>query len=416
MQAVLLAAGESSRMYPFSGNGHKSMIKIMGKPILLHVIEKLKSKNITDLIIVVSENSKIQEFFGNGDKFGVNIQFVVQKNPEGGGNALLLCKEFLKDDFFLLNSYRVDCDKYIDEMLAKKTGNDSILLLNKRENTWLYGVVEIENERVVGMVEKPEKGSEPSNLCIVGIYLLSKSYLEVLKNTPSEHYQLEKAIDSFSKSHKISYVESAEENIVLKYPWDLIAIKNYLLENISNHRGENLKLGENVIIEDQVFVGDGVTVMDGVTIKGPCYIGNNAYIGSNALLRNGVDVEEDAVIGSFMEVKNSLIMKGTKTHSGFIGDSVIGENVRVAAAITTTNVRLDRENVRVAFQDQKIDTGLKNLGVMIGNDTQLGGNVTVMPGIIIGKGSIIGPSTTVINNVEENVKYYTEFKDIIVKK
>lgn len=418
MQAVLLAAGNSSRMFPFDSatSSHKSMIKILGKPLLEHVILGLKSKNITDLIIVVNKNNNIKEYFGDGSKFDVNIKYVVQVNAQGAGNALLLCKDLIRDDFILLNSYRVDCANYVDTLIEKKKDNDAVLLLNERENTWLYGVVKIEDEKVVGVVEKPEKGMEPSKKCIVGIYLFSKNFLETLGNTSSEHYQLEKALDSFSKSHKISFVESDEENIVLKYPWDLLNVKNYLLKSITSLQGENIKLGKNVIIEGQVFIGDNVTIMDGATIKGPCFIGNNSYIGSNSLLRDGVDVEENCVVGSFMEVKNSLIMNGSKTHSGFLGDSIIGENVKLAAGFNTTNVRLDRENVTSIVGDQKIDSGLRNLGVIIGNSTQLGGNVTIMPGIIIGSNSIIGPSTTVVNNVDGNVKYYTEFKEIIVKK
>ncbi len=415
MQAVLLAAGASSRMYPFSENGHKSMIKILGKPLLEHVILGLKSKNIADLIIVVNEKNDTRDYFGNGEKLGVNISYVTQKNPDGAGNALLLCKDLINDDFLLINSYRVDCDKYIDALLDKKSGNDATLLLHDRDNTWLYGVVKVENEKVIGIVEKPEKGTEPSKKCIVGIYLFSKNFLEILENIPSEHYQLEKALDSFSKSHKISFVESNDEDIVLKYPWDLFRIKDYLLNSIKSNQGNNVKIGEDVIIEGEVFIGDNVTIMDKATLKGPCFIGNNSYIGSNSLLRDGVDVEEDSVVGSFMEVKNTLIMKGSKTHSGFLGDSIIGENVRVAASVTTTNVRLDRENIFSVIADKKIDTGLKELGVIIGSNTKLGGNVTIMPGIVIGDNSLIGPSTTVISNVESNVKYYTEFKEVVAK-
>ena len=109
-------------------------------------------------------------------------------------------------------------------------------------------------------------------------------------------------------------------------------------------------------------------------------------------------------------------MENSKTHSGFIGDSVIGKNCRIAAGFHTANVRLDRETVKVTVIGQKIDTGLKSLGVMVGDETRIGLKSSAMPGVIVGRSVTIGSGTNIMGNVEDNTKYYTKFQEVVVKK
>jgi bifunctional UDP-N-acetylglucosamine pyrophosphorylase/glucosamine-1-phosphate N-acetyltransferase len=415
MQAILLAAGESSRMYPFSNGEHKSMIRILGKPLLEHMLEKLKNKNIRDIIIVVGNNN-IEAYFGNGRKFGVNIKYVLQKNPEGAGNAILLSKDLLKNDFILLNAYHVEIDNLVDKLIAAKTtNNDGVLLVKEKEDVWNYGVVEIEGESVKSIIEKPSIGNSPSNFCIVGVYLLSKLFLEILEKTPPKHYQLEEALDTFVKGHNVGFVKTDEATIVLKYPWDLLNIKNYLLANLKKSISAGSKIASSAQLIGEVYIEDGTEIMENAVVKGPCYLGKNSFVGTNSILRDGVDLEEHSVVGANMEMKNTLLSEGSKTHSGFIGDSLVGKNCRIGAAFNSANVRIDRETVKTMVKGEKIDTGLKSLGVIIGNNTRFGIKSTTMPGIIVGENTVIGAGTVVMNNVSANVKYYTKFQEIITK-
>jgi bifunctional UDP-N-acetylglucosamine pyrophosphorylase/glucosamine-1-phosphate N-acetyltransferase len=416
MQALLLAAGQSSRMYPFANGAHKSMIKLFGKPLLEHTLEKLKNKNITDIVIVVGKDNNIESYFGDGSKFGVSITYVLQEIPKGAGNAVLLAKEYLRDDFLLLNSYHVEIDKFIDKLSSAKTsGTDGVLLVKQKTDTWNYGVVSIGEDRVNAITEKPEKGKEASKLCIVGIYLFSPKFILKLEETPAEHYQLEKALDSFVKDHAIRFLETKEETVVLKYPWDLLSLKNYMLANLKKYTAENAEIASSAEIIGEVFIGENVKIMEKVVIKGPCYIGKNVFIGNNAILRDGVDVEANSVVGANMEVKNILMMEDSKVHSGFIGDSVVGNNCRIGAGFCTANVRLDRATVKSTVKNEKIDTGVKSLGVMVGDGTHIGIKSSTMPGIIIGRNVVVGSETAVMNNIDDNTKYYTKFQEVVVK-
>ena len=403
-------------MQPFSNGMHKSMIKILGKPLLCHTIEKLKEKNVTDIIIVVGKDKIIESYFGDGKKFGVSITYVLQEEPLGAGNALLLAKNYLKEDFLLLNAYHVEIDKFVESISSAKNGQiDGVLLVKQRENPWDYGVIKAENNRVGGIVEKPPKGKEPSKLCVVGVYLLSPKFIATLERTNQEHYQLETALNEFAKNNNLSFVETGEETVVLKYPWDLLAVKNYLLSALKTQISQSAEISESAKIIGEVKIEENAKVMEHAVIKGPCYIGKGVLVGNNTILRNGVDIEENCVVGANVEIKNSLIMENSKTHSGFLGDSVVGSNCRMGAGFCTANVRIDRATVKATVKEQKIDTGLKSLGVMIGNNSRIGIKASTMPGVIIGENVFVGPSTTVLHNIPNGVKYFTKFAELVQK-
>lgn len=415
MQTIIMAAGQSSRFYPFN-NFHKSMFRLMGKPVLEYVINGLKKSGIKEIILVVNESGLIEEYFKNGESLGVSITYVTQPEPLGAGNAILLSEKYIHGDFLLLNGTHVDIDDFANDIIESKKDSEAVLLVKEKENTWDCGVIKEKEGRVEDLVEKPLKGNEPSKLCVLGIYLLGKKFLEELKNTPLEHYQLEKAISSFSKKEFVKMFKTEKESVTLKYPWDVLSLKDYLLKNKKRSINEKTNIGKTAEILGDVIIEEGVVISNGAKIKGPCYLGKGAYVGDNAIVRGGTIVEEGSVIGANMEIKNSILMANSKTHSGFIGDSVIGEDCKIGAQFCTANVRIDRKNVNTYVNDNKIDTGRKFFGTIIGNKVKIGIKSSTMPGIIIGGNSVIGPSTVVLKNVGENTKYYTKFQEIIEKK
>ncbi len=417
IQAVILAAGQSSRFSPFRYYDHKSLIRIAGKPIIIHTIESIKKSGIADIIIVVSSNSQIKKLLGSGKNLGVKIRYVVQKEPTGAGNGLLLAKNYIRDNFFLLNASRVDFCEFKDLMISRKTPkNKGVLLVKKEINLEKFGVLKIKRDRVLDIIEKPSKGAEPSNLRLIGIYLFSKDFLRVLRQTIDEHYRLEKAISKFTKEGIVNFVKTDKDAPSLKYIWDILGIKNFLLQDMNALRGENIQIAKSAEIIGKVMLGDNAVIMEGVKIKGPCFIGKNVTIGNNTILRGGVDIEDNCVVGANMEVKNSLIMGGTRVHSGFIGDSIIGENVRIGAGFLTANVRLDRKNIESVINNIKMDTGINHLGAIIGKNVHIGIKSSTMPGVIIEKNATVGPLTVVLNNVPPDTKYYTKFQEVVIKK
>lgn len=418
MQAVILAAGQSSRFTPYNESlAHKSLVSMMGKPILVHTIESVAKAGIKEIILVISKNSEIKNILGNGKKYGVRIEYVIQESPTGAGNGLLLCGDLIRDEFFLINVSRLDFDNYVKGMIAKKRGDVTAVLLGKKQDGIAkYGVLKVKDDKVIDLIEKP-KTADKSDLRLIGIYLFSKDFLNLLKSVPDEHYSLEAAISKLAQEKDVRVAVSNSIAPSLKYPWDLLEVKNFLLSKI---KGKNISksamVAKSAEIIGDVIIEENAEVKEGAKIKGPCFIGKNSFIGTNAIVRNETSIEENCTVGAYMEIKNTLMMRNSKTHSGFIGDSIIGENVRIGAQFATANVRLDRQSVKTKIKDEKIDTNLKSLGAIIGDNVKMGVKCSTMPGVIIGNNALIGPSTTVSKNVASNTKYYSKFQEIITER
>ncbi|MBI4084285.1 MAG: NTP transferase domain-containing protein [Candidatus Levybacteria bacterium] len=412
MQAVILAAGQSSRFYPFGDGKHKSSEKLLGLPIIEHTIESVKKAGITDIIIVTGKNGHIRESLKNVKGLSDKITIVGQEAAKGMGNALLRVKN-LSENFYVLHAHHMEFDQFARDLKAKQDPQSAVLLAKKAQKVDQFGVLKTDGDMVVDIVEKPDALSAPSNLCVIGMYLLPKAFLKTLERMPDEHYSFEKALVHYAKEKKVKVVITEKETISLKYPWDLLSLNQYLLRHAKSSISQRAAIHKTAMISGKVIIEEGAKILERATIKGPCYIGKGAYIGTNAIVRDFASVGEGVVVGAGMEIKNSILMDNATTHSGFIGDSVIGESCKIAAFFCTGNVRLDRALVKVKIARGSVETGLRSLGVCMGNDVQVGIRVSTMPGVLIGRNVVIGPSTTVFTRIPHNTRYYTTFHEVI---
>jgi len=416
MQIVILAAGKSNRFIPFGSFPHKSMVRLLDKTILEHMLLSVRTSGIDDIVIIVSKNSTIPMEIGNGENIGVKIKYVIQEEPLGMGHALLQAEKYLQNIFFLANAYHVEFGEYKKQMEEKQTLEEKVVLLAKKADAREhYGNLILENGKVVDIIEKPTNIPENA-LHVVGIYLLNKSFLKTLANTPLEHYHFEKALSDYAKDKSVEYLETSNETVTLKYGWDLLNLKDYLLANVNNFVAHTAIIAKNVVMEGKVHVGENVKIYEGACIKGPCFIGENASVGNNAVVRGGVIIGKGAVIGANMEIKNSILMEGATTHSGFIGDSVIGSGSRIAGGFCSANVRFDRKEIEVKVRGEKVNTHRKYLGFLCGEKVDMGIGVFTMPGVVIGTNVTVGPATTVNENIDDFSTYYTKFETVIKKK
>jgi bifunctional N-acetylglucosamine-1-phosphate-uridyltransferase/glucosamine-1-phosphate-acetyltransferase GlmU-like protein len=117
------------------------------------------------------------------------------------------------------------------------------------------------------------------------------------------------------------------------------------------------------------------------------------------------------MVGAFTELKNSLLGSWTHVHSGFIGDSVIGENCRLGAGFVTANRRMDRQKIKSTVKDKKVDTGLSFLGCLMGDECRAGIRSSTMPGVVIGNHCIVGPGETLFENLGSKQKFFGQSKN-----
>ena len=397
-QAIVLAGGESSRFYPFD-DIHKGFFTLAGKRIIERTIESIKKTSVAEIILVLGKKNFAEEKRVCSDsKILKDIKITCQEKPLGMADAILAAQEFINNDFFVVNVQHFTFNNFYEDFIEKheRAQNVATVGLVETENPQKYGVAVLSGQKLVGVVEKPELGKEPSNLRLVGTYLFSPKFLEELRNVKHSEYSLEVALDIAGKTGRAGYITLDGGIPTLKYPWDILDLKNLVLEKMKFDISSSAKISQTAIIRGKnVYIGKNAQIFDFSIIEGPAFIGDGALVGCYSQVRGGTVLEANAEIQRYVDIKNSHIGESTHIHSGFIGDSVIGENVKVGANFIVANKRLDRGQICVGVKGEKINTQKTSLGVFIGNNTHVGINVSAMPGSVVSGESIVFPGTVI---------------------
>lgn len=412
-QAVILAAGENSRFWPLNQQP-KSLIKIMGRPLIWYTIEGLKKAGIKEIIIIQNAKKDVEQELINY-KFDLDIKYITQPESKGMANAILQAKDYLKDQFFALNAERIDVADFIKPILGKQKLTDAeiVLLGAKTEKPGIFGVLELENDKAKNLVEKPKPENFSHNTKVVGIYLLHKKLFDYYHKFSENHYALENMLALYMKERDVRVVVLEQEPISLKYPWDLFQYNKILMDNyLKKQISHSAKIAKSAQIEGDVFIGDNAQILENAVVKGPCYIGNNCLVGNNSLVREYANLEDNVIVGALAEVSRSIFQQDVHIHSGYFGDSIIGKGCIIGAGMVTANVRFDKSAVRANIKGEKIATGLGSLGVILGENTKIGVNVSLMPGILIGSNCVVGPGSVVSENIENDNIFYTKLESI----
>jgi NDP-sugar pyrophosphorylase family protein len=211
------------------------------------------------------------------------------------------------------------------------------------------------------------------------------------------------------------------------YPWEwianiekaLLAYQNFRFcraKNIFLKKIKNLFSNTSMIQKgDRVYVGKNVKISPNCTIEDYVYIGDGTEIRSGALIRKNVIIGENCVIGSACEIKNSLLMDHVQiAHFNYVGDSILGAHVHLSAGAILSNLRFDRQPIAIKLGQEKITTGLKKLGSILGEYAQVGCNAVLLPGTLIGKNSIISVGTVFGGILGEQKIAYADAKNIII--
>ncbi len=411
-QAVILAAGESSRFWPLNGK-HKSLIKIMGKPLIWYTIDGLIKSGINEIIIVQDKEMALEKELSDYQFPKCKITYIIQAEANGMGDALWQAKDLIRDNFIVLNAEMVECSDVFNQLISKLGEAKAVLAGQKTKTPELFGMARVSGDKITEIIEKPKPSEAPSDIKVSGIYLLSKDFFQTFEKAEQGKYNFEAALSEYIKNNDVRLVilQEKEEDIpFLKYPWHLFIIEKYLFNKLLKPKIEkSAKLAKNVIIEGNVYIGENVRIFENATIKGPCYIGANSIIGNNSLIRGYSNLENNVLIGAFAEVTRTIFQQDTTIHSGYFGDSVFREGCLVGSGTITANVRVDRGEIIVK---PGITTGLKSLGAIVGKNTKIGIRSSLMPGVLIGSDCSIGPNSVVFENIEDKTTFYTEFRGI----
>lgn len=400
MKAVILAAGEGNRMRPLTYSRPKVMLPIANRPIMEHLLIEIIEAGIREFVFIVGyHDEQVRDYFGNGQKWKVSIEYCTQKKQQGTADALNQARERLADNFLVMNgdiiAHRQD--------IARLIGNDSTnMAIIEVKNGRELGMVELSGDRVIRIHEKSL--NPPSNTANAGIYWFSPEIFTAISRTPKSprgEYEITDSIQILIDGGSRVGYQPINQWLDFSYPWDMLAANERLLGETKTRNRTTVE--ENVVIKEPVSIGSGTIVRSGAYLVGPLIIGKNCDIGPNCYIRPNTAIGDNCRIGGAVEVKNSIIMKGSKIpHQAYVGDSIIGEGCNFGAGTKVANLRLDGKNVTVAG----IDTGRRKLGAIIGDSVETGINVSINVGCLIGNGSRIGPGATVSGIIQPDTKIF----------
>lgn len=217
---------------------------------------------------------------------------------------------------------------------------------------------------------------------------------------------------------KISSLFNLDETIAKElfesatYPWEVLPkISEFIL-----------KLGETLDPEiyerrgEDIWIAKSAKIFDSAYLHGPLIIDENAEVRQCAFIRGSAIVGKNAVVGNSTELKNSILFNCVQTpHYNYIGDSILGYKSHTGAGVITSNLKSDKSLVTVALDGNKIETGVKKFGAMLGDNVEVGCNSVLNPGTVIGKNSNIYPLSPVRGYVPENSIFKSQ-NNIVAKK
>ena len=183
------------------------------------------------------------------------------------------------------------------------------------------------------------------------------------------------------------------------YPWEVLPkISEYIIA-----LGNSLDENNYTEIEEHIWVGSNVVIDKLSTITAPCIIDNDTIIRPGAYIRGNVIIGKNCVIGNSTEIKNAIIFdKCQLPHYNYVGDSVLGYHVHLGAGVILSNLKSDGTNVDIRYKNKKISTGMRKMGSIIGDNTEVGCNSVLYPGTVVGKNTNIYPLTRVRGIINSN--------------
>jgi mannose-1-phosphate guanylyltransferase len=325
LKAVILVGGPGTRLQPLTFTLPKSLVPVLNRPVMEHMIAYLKQFGVEDIILTLNYlPDAIRNHFGDGRDFGVRLTYCLEKEPLGTAGAVKNATAYLDGTFIVLNG-DIFTEMDLSDMFsfhAKKKAKATIAL-TWVDNPSAFGVVETSsNKRVQRFIEKPPPGTETTNWINAGGYMLEP---EVLEYIPSgQHYMFEKGLFP-------GLLDAGEP--VFGYPYrgywlDMGTLAQYFSLNmdflfgkvsdplINDHRRDSIHCGLNVVIHPSAAI-TAPAVIDrdcrigkNVRLKGPLTIGRDCVIEDGASLENAI-LWENVHIGSDARLNHCIISSNT---------------------------------------------------------------------------------------------------------
>jgi len=331
VKGLILSGGKGTRLRPITHTGAKQLVPVANKPILYYAIEAVVAAGVSDIGIVIGETgAEIRDAVGDGSRFGATVVYIPQEAPLGLAHAVLISREFLGDDRFVVylgdNLIRDGIVPLVDEF--RDTSPDAMILLSRVPEPQRFGVAELSDGRVVRLEEKP--AVPRSDLALVGVYLFGPVVFDAISRIkPSARGELE-ITDAIQRM--IDDGRSVIPHVITGW-WkdtgrleDMLEANRIILEGMEARcEGE---IGPGVRLDGRVVVAEGARLAN-CLVRGPAIIGEgtvieNAYIGPFTSIYYGCVIRN-------AEIEHSIILENSRIENvaDKIEDSLIGKECLV---------------------------------------------------------------------------------------
>lgn len=338
------------------------MVPVANRPLLEHVIEAVADAGINRVVLVVGyHQERIRNHFGDGDNWGVTIEYVEQTTQLGTGHAVLQAEALVEDNFVVLNGDRIVNDEIVERVCERaREGTVPAMAVTSAENPREYGVVNIDGDQVTGIDEKP-KGPVETSRINAGVYAFSTDVFSAIRetNTPGE-LALTATLDDLAQADGVRAVTYRGQWLDVSNLWDLLSVNAALIGEESLAGTPTHDSSKSATVADDVVLARNVRVGPSATIHGSTAVGSNAIIGANAVVENSV-VFPDAVIGPGAVIRDAIVA----------GNARVGPNVTVTGGPSTVIVR------------NAVHHGVE-FGGVVGDNAIVGGGAILTDGAVIG--------------------------------
>ncbi|WP_436930023.1 bifunctional sugar-1-phosphate nucleotidylyltransferase/acetyltransferase [Halosimplex halobium] len=379
--AVVLAAGEGTRLRPLTRNRPKPMLPAANRPILEYVFDALVAADVRQIVVVVGyKRGRVQDHFGPTYD-GVDLEYVTQRKQLGSGHALLQAREAVDGPALVVNGDRVIDANIVRDVVREfeDSGEPSMAVLERPE-TSQYGAVVLHEGDVAELVEKPD--TDEYRLINAGVYAFESSVFDAIDATDRSDGELAltDTIGRLMDDGRVRGVRTEGMWVDATYPWDLLAVADEVLAR--GHVDEPARSERDA----DVWVDPAATVHDAAVLQGPVVVGPDCEVGPGAVVGPGAALGQNVTVGANATVRSSVLDTDTRVESGStLIDAVTGQDVTLGAGTVVPGGPADVRVGREVFEDQR-------LGAVVADRVTAEGDASFAPGTLVGPDAHIGTS------------------------
>ena len=330
MKGLILSGGKGTRLYPLTFTSAKQLIPVANKPVLFRVIEAIRDAGIKEIGIVVGDTAKeIEAAVGQGQRWGVQITYIQQKNPLGLAHAVKISRDFLGDERFVMFLGDNVIQGGISPLIRQFADSDwnSQVVLTEVSHPERYGVAELDEKgQIVQLIEKPKV--PPSNLALVGIYMFDAHIFEAvqaikpswrgeLEITDAIQWLVEQDYTVYPYIHRGWWIDTGAPSAMLEANSLVLEELEPRIEGYVDRDSE---------VDGRVTVEKGAEIINSI-IRGPAIIGENTRI-VNAYVGPFTSIHHDCLVQD-SEIERSIVLEHStlKSLPARVQDSLIGRRV-----------------------------------------------------------------------------------------